>query len=99
MSRQWTLPIELREFRPDDYGKLAKVFGSIFPNYDRTPEEWKFEDESLIDPSSISNDIHAKARNPLNLSGLLSVNMFPGCIIRRSSGSISGSIRNIRRRA
>jgi GNAT superfamily N-acetyltransferase len=47
MSRQWTLPLELREFKPDDYGKLAHVFGSNFPDYDRTPEEWKFEDESL----------------------------------------------------
>ncbi len=47
MSGQWTLPIELRDFRPDDYGKLAHVFGSIFPDYDRTPEEWRFEDESL----------------------------------------------------
>ena len=47
MSGQWTLPIELREFRADDYGSLAHVFGSIFPDYDRTPEEWKFEDESL----------------------------------------------------
>lgn len=47
MSGQWTLPIELRDFRSEDYGKLARVFGSIFPDYDRTPEEWKFEDESL----------------------------------------------------
>src|SRR5207249_12166271 len=47
MSGQWTLPIELREFRPEDYGRLAHVFGSIFPDYDRTPEEWRFEDESL----------------------------------------------------
>jgi GNAT superfamily N-acetyltransferase len=47
MSRQWTLPLELREFKPDDYGKLAHVFGSNFPDYDRTPEEWRFEDESL----------------------------------------------------
>ncbi len=47
MSRQWTLPIELREFRQEDYGRLAHVFGQIFPDYDRTPEEWKFEDESL----------------------------------------------------
>src|SRR3989440_6365813 len=47
MSGQWTLPIELREFRADDYGSLAHVFGSIFPDYDRTPEEWRFEDESL----------------------------------------------------
>ena len=47
MSGQWTLPIELREFRPEDYRRLATVFGSIFPDYDRNPEEWKFEDESL----------------------------------------------------
>src|SRR5207245_9372161 len=47
MSRQWTLPLEISEFKADDYGKLAHVFGSIFPDYDRTPEEWRFEDESL----------------------------------------------------
>jgi GNAT superfamily N-acetyltransferase len=47
MSGQWTLPIELREFRPEDYRRLAIVFGSIFPDYARNPEEWKFEDESL----------------------------------------------------
>ncbi|HZY46617.1 MAG TPA: GNAT family N-acetyltransferase [Candidatus Bathyarchaeia archaeon] len=47
MSRQWTLPLEISEFKADDYGTLAKVFGLIFPDYDRTPEEWKFEDESL----------------------------------------------------
>jgi GNAT superfamily N-acetyltransferase len=47
MSGQWTLPLEIREFKSDDYWKLAQVFGSIFPDYDRTPEEWKFEDESL----------------------------------------------------
>ncbi|OLD12865.1 MAG: hypothetical protein AUI97_05520 [Crenarchaeota archaeon 13_1_40CM_3_52_17] len=42
-----TLPLQISEFRADDYGKLAHVFGSIFPDYDRTPEEWRFEDESL----------------------------------------------------
>src|SRR6266571_854403 len=47
MSRQWTLPLEISEFKADEYGKLAHVFGSIFPDYDRTPEEWRFEDESL----------------------------------------------------
>src|SRR3989442_6873102 len=47
MSRQWTLPLEIGEFKADDYGKLAHVFGSIFPDYDRTPEEWRFEDERL----------------------------------------------------
>src|SRR5438132_11610516 len=47
MSRQWTLPLEISEFNADDYGKLAHVFGSIFPDYDRTPEEWRFDDESL----------------------------------------------------
>ncbi len=47
MSGQWTLPIEVREFGPEDYPRMAQVFGSIFPDYDRTPEEWKFEDESL----------------------------------------------------
>jgi GNAT superfamily N-acetyltransferase len=47
MSGQWTLPIELREFTPEDYRRLATVFGSIFPDYARNPEEWKFEDESL----------------------------------------------------
>ncbi len=47
MSGQWTLPIELREFRPEDYRRLADVFGIIFPDYDRTPEEWKFDDDSL----------------------------------------------------
>jgi len=47
MSRQWTLPFEISEFKADDYGTLARVFGSIFPDYDRTVEEWKFDDESL----------------------------------------------------
>src|SRR2546428_4920650 len=47
MSRQWTLPMEISEFKADDYGKLAHVFGSIFPDYDRTLEEWRFEDERL----------------------------------------------------
>src|SRR5207244_10683285 len=47
MSRQWTLTMEISEFKADDYGRLAHVFGSIFPDYDRTPEEWRFEDESL----------------------------------------------------
>ncbi|TMI08501.1 GNAT family N-acetyltransferase [Candidatus Bathyarchaeota archaeon] len=42
-----TLPLQISEFKADDYGKLAYVFGSIFPDYDRTPEEWRFEDESL----------------------------------------------------
>ncbi|HEV2120683.1 MAG TPA: GNAT family N-acetyltransferase [Candidatus Bathyarchaeia archaeon] len=39
--------MQISEFKADDYGKLARVFGSIFPDYDRTPEEWRFEDESL----------------------------------------------------
>src|SRR5215472_7398883 len=47
MSGQWTLPIELREFSPEDYPRLAQVFGSMFPDYDRTPEEWKFDDDTL----------------------------------------------------
>src|SRR2546425_7821314 len=47
MSRQWTLPLEISEFKADDYGKLAHVFGSIFPDYDRTPEEWRLVDERL----------------------------------------------------
>src|SRR5438552_12418953 len=47
MSRQWTLPLQISGFKAADYGKLARVFGPIFPDYDRTPEEWRFEDESL----------------------------------------------------
>src|SRR2546426_12317666 len=48
MSRQWTLPLQISEFKADDYGKLAHVFGSIFPDYDRTPEEWRFFVENLV---------------------------------------------------
>ena len=59
MSRQWTLPLQISEFKADDYGKLARVFGSIFPDYDRTPEEWRnfgvtlgpFESRELLVPS------------------------------------------------
>src|SRR6266704_1266416 len=99
MSRQWTLPLEISEFKTDEYGKLAHVFGSIFPDYDRTPEEWRFEDESL-DKSKFHfkrySCINKETEEPVGFGQCQHV---PGCIIRRNSGSTYGSIHNIRERA
>ncbi len=47
MTEEWTLPLELRGFRLEDYERLAQVYGSIFPDYDRSSSEWRHWDESL----------------------------------------------------
>src|SRR3990172_7270549 len=47
MSGQRTLRIEMTEFQPSQYERLAQVYGRIFPEYDRSPSEWRFGDESL----------------------------------------------------
>src|SRR5713101_3002373 len=50
MSEQWTLPFQFREFGSSDYDRLAELFGRIFPEYDRTPNEWRHWD-SMVDKS------------------------------------------------
>jgi GNAT superfamily N-acetyltransferase len=50
MSEQWTLPLQFREFEASDYERLAELYGSIFPDYTRTQNEWKHWDE-MIDRS------------------------------------------------
>ena len=50
MSQQWTLPFQFRDFEPSDYDRLAEIFGRIFPEYDRTANEWRHWD-SMVDKS------------------------------------------------
>ena len=50
MSQQWTLPLEFRDFQASDYDRLAELYGSIFPDYARTPNEWRHWDR-MLDPS------------------------------------------------
>ncbi len=50
MSEQWTLRFQFREFGSSDYDRLAELFGRIFPEYDRTPNEWRHWD-SMVDKS------------------------------------------------
>lgn len=47
MLGQRTLRVEMAEFQPSQYERLAQVYGRIFPEYDRSPNEWRFGDESL----------------------------------------------------
>ncbi len=47
MSEQWTLPLEFRDFQASDYQRLAELYGSIFPDYTRTQNEWRHWDEML----------------------------------------------------
>jgi GNAT superfamily N-acetyltransferase len=37
----------MREFQPSEYGRLAELYGTIYPDYDRSPNEFRFWDESL----------------------------------------------------
>ena len=50
MSEQWTLPLQFRDFEASDYERLAELFGAIFPDYNRTPNEWRHWD-SMVDKS------------------------------------------------
>ena len=47
MSGQSTIRMDMREFQPSEYGRLAELYGTIYPDYDRSPNEWRFWDESL----------------------------------------------------
>lgn len=47
MSGQNTIRMDMREFLPSEYGRLAELYGTIYPDYDRSPNEWRFWDESL----------------------------------------------------
>lgn len=47
MLGQRTLRLDMREFQPSEYGRLAELYGTIYPDYDRSPNEWRFWDESL----------------------------------------------------
>lgn len=44
---QSTLRLDMREFQPSEYARLAELYGTIYPDYDRSPNEWRFWDESL----------------------------------------------------
>jgi GNAT superfamily N-acetyltransferase len=50
MSQQWTLPLEFRDFESSDYERLAELYGKIFPEYNRTANEWHHWD-SMVDKS------------------------------------------------
>src|SRR5712692_2935212 len=50
MSAQWTLPLQFRDFEVADYDRLAQLYGSIFPEYNRTPNEWRHWD-AMVDRS------------------------------------------------
>ena len=41
------LSIELREFEPSDYRRLAEIYDAIFPERSRSIDEWRFYDDSL----------------------------------------------------
>src|SRR5437867_1056624 len=41
------LSIELREFDPSDYRRLAEIYDAIFPERSRSIDEWRFYDDSL----------------------------------------------------
>ncbi len=47
MTEQWTLPLEIREFEPRDYDRLIQVYNSLYPDYERSVNEWRHWDESL----------------------------------------------------
>src|SRR3972149_5801446 len=47
MSGQSTVRLDMREFQPSEYGRLAELYGTIYPDYDRSPNEFRFWDESL----------------------------------------------------
>ena len=39
--------VQIRELKSGDYERLAELYHSIYPEYDSTAEELRFEDESL----------------------------------------------------
>ena len=47
MLGQSTLRLQIREFQPSEYEQLAQLYGRIYPDYDRSANEWRFWDESL----------------------------------------------------
>jgi GNAT superfamily N-acetyltransferase len=47
MSGQRTLSLEMREFDPTDYARLAEVNNANYPGYPRSISEWRTRDESL----------------------------------------------------
>ncbi len=47
MLGQSTLRVRLEEFTPEYYIRLAEIYNAIYPGYDRSPDEWKLDDEHV----------------------------------------------------
>ncbi len=47
MLGQSTLRLQMREFQRSEYEELARLYARIYPDYDRSSNEWRFWDESL----------------------------------------------------
>ncbi len=41
------LTLRLQEFEPEQYERLADIYNSIYPGYERSAAEWKLDDEHL----------------------------------------------------
>jgi GNAT superfamily N-acetyltransferase len=42
-----TSTVRLQEFQPDQYPRLAEIYNSIYPGYERGPDEFRLDDEHL----------------------------------------------------
>ncbi len=47
MLGQNTLTVNLQDFEPEQYQRLAEIYNSIYPGYDRSAAEWKLDDDHL----------------------------------------------------
>ena len=47
MLGQNTLRVKLQEFEPGQYQRLADIYNSLYPGYDRSAAEWKLDDDHL----------------------------------------------------
>ena len=47
MLGQNTVKVRLQEFEPGQYQKLADIYNTIYPGYDRSAAEWKLDDDHL----------------------------------------------------
>ncbi len=47
MLGQNTVTVRLQEFEPEQYQRLADIYNSIYPGYERSAAEWKLDDEHL----------------------------------------------------
>src|SRR5213592_842558 len=90
------LSIELREFEPSDYRRLAEIYDAIFPERSRSIDEWRFYDDSLDKSKYYFKRYVCLGVGNGKILGFGELWNPPWMFNRKSSGSTDGSILSIK---